>query len=297
MEDNIKEGINFVAIDFETATANAACQIGIAVVRQGIIVKEICHLIQPPANRYNKKTIAIHHITPDMTANAPTFAELWPLIRKYFHCQLIVCHNASFDITILNKEIARYDLEQYCPLAEVCTYELTGLNLEDACADYGITLDNHHNALSDAKACAQLFINYLTQDRNIYENAHTEYYKEKLETENSKYIDFDLHKKIRSDLLIPDTSKANPKNPFYNKKVVITGIFPYDRNGIAELLRKNGADINTSITKKTNIVLLGDEPGPKKVEKLQELLQEGCDIKIINSEEFERMIQNEEIDK
>ena len=295
-EDN-REGINFVAIDFETATTKAACQIGIAVVRQGLIVEEICHFIQPPANRYSKKTIEIHHITPDLTANAPTFAELWPQIRKYFHCQLIVCHNASFDFGILDKEFERYNLQSFKPLDVVCTYELTRMSLEKACAFYGIALDNHHNALSDAKACAQLFIEYLVSDKELYDeeyDAEEEYEIVKEYPIKGETITF--HEAIKSDLLKQDLSNANPNNPFYDKKVVITGIFQYDRNYIAEILKKNGADINTSISRKTNMVLVGDEPGPKKIEKIQELLLEGYDIKLITADELETLIETHQID-
>ena len=281
------ESINFVAIDFETATSKAACQVGIAVVRQGEIVEEICRFIQPPGNRYARQTIAVHNITPDMTENAPSFAELWPEIRKYFHCQLIVCHNASFDMNILEKEMDRYELENFVPMAIVDTYELTGYKLEEACADYGIEIENHHNALSDAKACARLFIAYLTTN---YIPKHIE--TNTIQSPKESYFsrDITIHQKIRGDLLVQDLSHADPSNPFYDKKVVITGIFPIERNELAAILKERGADINTTISKKTNIVLVGEDAGPKKLEKIQGLQEEGFRIQILTWKDLEPML-------
>lgn len=286
----MNEAINFVAIDFETATPTAACQIGIAVVRKGEIVEEVCRYIQPPDNKYRKKNIEIHHITPDMTKDAPTFAELWPEIRKYFHCQLIVCHNASFDMSILTKELYRYNLEWFKPMATVCTYELTGDKLDVACSDYGIEIDNHHNALSDAKACAKLFIAYLTSERKSTETISGEEEQNNIEEVRIDKSKSTYHESIRRDLLVPDLENANKESPFYNKKVVITGVFSIGRNDLAELLKKEGADINTAISRKTDFVFVGDDPGPSKMEKLYDLLSEGCDIKIITREMLDKSI-------
>ena len=285
----MNEAINFVAIDFETATPTAACQIGIVVVRKGEIIEEVCRYIQPPENKYNKKNITVHHITPDITKDAPTFDKLWPDIRKYFHCQLIVCHNASFDMSIVQKEIYRYNLEDFKPMSIVCTYELTGAKLDVACSDYGITIDNHHDALSDARACAELFIAYLLSERNsITCNNVEEEYSENRSSE--KVSNWTAHESIRKDLLRPDLENADKESPFYNKKVVITGIFSIDRNDLAELLKKMGADINTSISRKTDFVFVGNEPGPSKMQKLKALIDGGYDIKIITRDMLDEIL-------
>ena len=42
--------MNFVAIDFETATSFHPCSVGIVTVENGIIVDEFVTLIQPPRN-------------------------------------------------------------------------------------------------------------------------------------------------------------------------------------------------------------------------------------------------------
>lgn len=39
---------------------------------------------------------------------------------------------------------------------KICTYKIYGVNLATLCQEFNITL-NHHNALSDARACARLY--------------------------------------------------------------------------------------------------------------------------------------------
>ena len=68
---------DFVAIDFETATEKSPCQIGMAVVKDGVIIKTINRLIKPLNNIYNPYTISVHHITPEKTRNQPEFPEVW----------------------------------------------------------------------------------------------------------------------------------------------------------------------------------------------------------------------------
>ena len=86
----------------------------------------------------------------------------------------------------------------------------------------------------------------------------------------------------------------NKNNPFYNKKVVITGIFSMiSRNDLASLMQSLGADVNTSISKKTNYVITGMEPGPSKLEKIKKLQEEGYEIKILSEDSLFEIIKED----
>jgi len=88
---------SFIAVDFETATSSRMiCQIGITIVRNGIVEETISRLVQPPHNEYDRATIAIHHITPEKTALEKTFDKVWDEIGHYFVGVPIVAHNAAF---------------------------------------------------------------------------------------------------------------------------------------------------------------------------------------------------------
>ncbi|WP_317235712.1 BRCT domain-containing protein [Ornithobacterium rhinotracheale] len=89
--------------------------------------------------------------------------------------------------------------------------------------------------------------------------------------------------KIDSSFKVQNLDDADPDNYFYNKKVVITGTFLNfpDRNDLAKELQDRGAKITTSISSKTSCVILGENAGPSKLKKIEEL-----QIKVIDEEEL-----------
>jgi DNA polymerase III subunit epsilon len=163
--------LEFIAIDFETATyaGSSACAIGMVTMNQGIIVDEYYTLIQPPDNVYFHSNVQVHGITPNHTANAKTFPEVYNEIKKRLLDKKIVAHNESFDRGVLRKTLAYYEI--YEPDLNLqypweCTVKLYRkkkegkANLKACCERHDIVLD-HHNALSDSRACALLYWKHL----------------------------------------------------------------------------------------------------------------------------------------
>jgi DNA polymerase-3 subunit epsilon len=158
--------LTFTAIDFETATAYHPCSVGIVTVENGIIVDEFVTLIKPPNNLYSPFTIQVHGIHPRDTINAKSFAQVFPEIQKRLQNRILVAHNESFDRNVLAKSMALYNLN-YADLnigsrweCTVKIYKAKGLKptkLSDCCREMKIAL-NHHEALSDARACAKLYM-------------------------------------------------------------------------------------------------------------------------------------------
>ena len=104
--------------------------------------------------------------------------------------------------------------------------------------------------------------------------------------------DHKLNKKYRTKL---DEDEVTDKSTiFYNSKVVITGVFEtYSRNELGELIQKLGAKINQSISTQTNIVIVGESAGPRKMEKITELKDAGIDIRIIREQELLSILNRE----
>lgn len=78
------------------------------------------------------------------------------------------------------------------------------------------------------------------------------------------------NRKIDSELLKPRKDLEDTSHFFYGKKVVITGKYEQylSRNTMAKLLWEVGADIDTTVTKNTDIMIIGfSGVGPKKMEK------------------------------
>ena len=150
---------SFTAIDFETAQGarNSICQVGLVRVEGGIITDKLELLVQPPNNFYWDRFIDIHGISPTATANAPTFDKVWSKVEPFIKNQNVVAHNGfAFDFPVLNKTLEYYKIEvpEY---TGHCTYKIYREGLGSLCVKYEIDLD-HHNALSDALACAKLFM-------------------------------------------------------------------------------------------------------------------------------------------
>ncbi len=158
----------FTAIDFETATGyrNSICQVGLVRVENGIITQEINLLVQPPDNYYWNRFTDIHGIAARDTLNALTFDKIWHQIAHYIKDQNVVAHNGfGFDFPVLDKTLLHYGLT-IPNYTKFCTYKIYRSNLATLCEEHDIPL-NHHDALSDAKACAELWFRSLNEIKKI----------------------------------------------------------------------------------------------------------------------------------
>ena len=157
---------DFTAIDFETAHGKSwsVCQVGLVVVKNGEIVQEYESLIQPPDNYYYWTHVRVHGINKKKTLFSPSFDKVWTEIESFITNKNIVAHNAVFDVACLQDSLKYYNL----PVPDFrshCTLKIYKRNLAAVCEKYNIPL-NHHDALSDARACALLFLKHLKEGIN-----------------------------------------------------------------------------------------------------------------------------------
>lgn len=166
--------LNFTAIDFETGSGymNSVCQVGLVKVENGIIKDSFVELIKPPNNfiRYDW-TINCHGISPSDTANAPTFAESYPKWKHFVENQILVAHNVRFDYECLTTCLRDFcninmSFKTYCTM-RTWAGAFKSKSLAACCQGNNIELKNHHNALADAMACAELFILAVKSGRNL----------------------------------------------------------------------------------------------------------------------------------
>lgn len=150
--------MTFTAIDFETAQGYrwSICQVGLVRVVDGDVVSKIDMLVQPPDNYYWSQFTAIHGISSQKTRNAPRFNEIWHVLKPFIENQVVVAHNSRFDFGCLKATLEFYGIQQP-NFQGACTYILHRKSLKTLCCEHGIPL-NHHDALSDATACAELFM-------------------------------------------------------------------------------------------------------------------------------------------
>ena len=156
---------SFTAIDFETAQGYrwSICQVGLVRVENGVIKDQLSVLVQPPNNYYWNNFIDIHGITPQLTRRAPTFDKVWEQIAPFITNQTVVAHNGAFDFHCLKQTLEYYNMAVPAYNGN-CTYKIYGANLASLCRKYNIPL-NHHDALSDARACAELYKLHLNKSQ------------------------------------------------------------------------------------------------------------------------------------
>lgn len=156
--------MDFVAIDFETANnnPNSACQLAAVVVRGSHITDEHCWLIRPPSDYFSPRNIAVHGIRPSQVRNSPSMADVWTELQGILDGEVIIAHNARFDLGVLVHSLAAHDIA--CPLLEFTCTRLLARNTWPGREGYGLKplgewlgVDfRHHDALEDARCCAKI---------------------------------------------------------------------------------------------------------------------------------------------
>jgi DNA polymerase-3 subunit epsilon len=157
---------SFAAIDFETANEclSSVCSVGVVVVRNGIIEEKYYSLIQPEPNYYNYRNVMVHGINQEDTENERVFPYVWREIESIIEGLPLIAHNKRFDEGCLKSVFRTYcmDYPEYqflCTLSasrKVFGKELPNHKLSTVSRHCGFYLQNHHNALSDAEACAAI---------------------------------------------------------------------------------------------------------------------------------------------
>ncbi|WP_217180325.1 3'-5' exonuclease [Streptomyces sp. AC495_CC817] len=160
--------LDFTAIDFETANSSpaSACSVGLVRVRDGRVVATAGWLIRPPAghDEFQEWNVKIHGIRAHDVRDAATWIQQFDRLCAFAGADVLVAHNAGFDLNVLRR--ASEATGQSCPpYRSLCslqvarkTYDLDSYRLPVAAAAAGFAEFSHHDALADARACAQIVI-------------------------------------------------------------------------------------------------------------------------------------------
>ena len=156
--------MKFTAIDFETADyyRDSACSVALVRVEDGDVVDEVHRLIRPPRSGF--VFTMIHGIDWPMVRDEPGFSSVWEDVRALTDgVEFLAAHNATFDHGVLRacceaNGMAAPDLPWRCSVevARTC-WGIYPTKLNLVCAQLGIPLQ-HHDALSDARACARIMV-------------------------------------------------------------------------------------------------------------------------------------------
>ena len=166
--------IEFVVLDVEAIGGRDVpariIELGAYQVRQGKIIDEFQSLVDPgvPLPRF---IAALTGISDEMLKGAPEFAAIADAWLDFAGDAVLVAHNSTFDLGLLNQEIARVFPGCRMRNADLCTVKLARRLIRtldshnlDALADhFGIEMVARHRAASDARATAELFLRLLDE--------------------------------------------------------------------------------------------------------------------------------------
>lgn len=314
--------VDFITIDFEIANnhLNSACSLGMVFVENNKIIDEKYYLIQPPTLHFDEEFTKVHGLTANDVMNAKKFNEVWEDIKEYFNEIPIVAHNAQFDMSVLHACLTAYSLElpqfpYICSIpisSKACSGEKVGQSLKDRLTHFGIELDNHHNALADAIACAKLVINCVElkgkKSLQTYCKTHSSipvkmfselkpqiYFKNKRNNGNK------FKNRINLSEITPSVESYDEDHTLFGKNVVFTGdLQAIDRKTAMQKVVDLGGLVKSGVSGKTDYLvvghqdktLVGDSGLSTKEKKAYSLKEQGNDIKIIGEAEFLALIES-----
>ncbi|MBR5948642.1 MAG: 3'-5' exoribonuclease [Clostridia bacterium] len=310
--------MDFIAIDFETACYNtdSACSVGIAVV-DGLtltLTNTEYFLIKPPNMFFTRQNIDVHGITPDMVESEPEFPAIWERIKHYFDgSRMVIAHNAQFDMSVLHECLSAYGLP-FPEFRYICSIKISDYacnrsvpkSLDARAARFGVELNNHHNALEDAVACAEIVIRTIKASTLDTFDAFINWWCDdavKLFSElnpTKRLGGGSAFEKIDYKSITADEDNYK-ESVFTGKNVVLTGEFAcFSRKELSQILVNLGAIMKGGVTKQTDYLivgrqdkkLVGDDGMSSKEEKVVALRDKGIIIPVIYENELMRILSN-----
>jgi ATP-dependent DNA helicase DinG len=152
----------YIALDLETtglsADRDVIIEVGMVRFRDGEAVDEFATLINPERPIPSEVQL-LTHITNGDVLGKPRFGDVASMARRFAGQLPVVAHNAPFDLAFLRAQGVcneNQGLDTW-ELASILLPNLPGYSLAALTQYFGISLDHHHRALSDAHAAGQLF--------------------------------------------------------------------------------------------------------------------------------------------
>jgi DNA polymerase-3 subunit epsilon len=285
--------MEFVAIDVETANPDMAsiCQVGIAKYNNAELIDEWSTLINPE-DYFDPLNISIHGISEEAVSTAPKFPEVVTELIKFLSGTITVCHT-HFDRVSIKQALEKYSLPYiettWLDSARVArrTWQecaFSGYSLANVCMIIGHNFQ-HHDALEDAKASAQVLLKAIEITRLNIE---------------------DWLKRLEQPINLDNSSSGsaikrdgNPDADFYGEVLVFTGALEIPRREAADLAADIGCDVASGVTKKTTMLVVGDQDitrlaGKSKSSKhlkAEELIAKGQAIRILKESDFKELVR------
>lgn len=170
----------YVVFDIETtgfsADVDRIIEIGAVKVQNGEIVDRFSSFVNPQIP-IPFRIEALTGISDGMVMDAPAIEEVLSRFLAFCGDAAVVAHNAEFDTGFIINKAAKMGVE-WMPtildtvlLGQFLIPNLHNYKLDTLCKHFKVSLENHHRAVDDAGATAELFVKMLQMlaDRDIFD--------------------------------------------------------------------------------------------------------------------------------
>jgi DNA polymerase-3 subunit epsilon len=326
--------LDFTAIDFETANGfrGSPCAVGLVKVRGGRLVETATWLMRPPQGHdaFDPRNVAIHGITPEMVAGAPRFGDLFAEIGGFIGEDVLVAHNAAFDLGVIRSALEvsglpgpAYDYACTVVLSRR-TYDLPSHSLPFVAEAAGVPLVNHHDASEDAAACAGILVDIAqrhgaTDVAQLYDALHLALPRHPEFVPGRDALSSATAKALRGaasprrwtgwpeEGANPSANAgADPAHPLFGHRIVFTGTLGMSRAEAKSRAAARGAQPASSVTRATTLLVVGDgfvasdlRAGrgtgrvTSKARRALELRSAGYRVEVLSEGEFLQMLGGE----
>lgn len=163
--------VKFACLDTETTGLSPVgggkiCEIAVSVTQNGQIMERFSSLLNPQIPMH-PSVIAVHGITNEMVADAPSFVEVLPKLFGLLDGCVLVAHNAEFDLNFLRAEVQNCGLRlpEYPILYTLKLARKNGRfernNLGVVAKTLGICADGAHRAMADVLMTEKILYRFL----------------------------------------------------------------------------------------------------------------------------------------
>ncbi|CUX48213.1 PolC-type DNA polymerase III [Clostridium sp. C105KSO13] len=168
----------YIVFDLETtgfsAIKDKIIEIGAVKVVNGKIVDRFSTFVNP-RRPIPFEITKLTSITDEMVMGSPDIEVVLPEFLEFVGDGVLVAHNAGFDVGFIEQNCRYQDITPHfvyvdtVALARVLLPALSRYKLNTVAKALGISLENHHRAVDDAAATAEIFIKFvqMLKERNI----------------------------------------------------------------------------------------------------------------------------------
>ena len=157
----------FIIFDIETTGFSAKndkiIEIGAVKIKNREVIDRFSEFVYPKC-KIPYKITELTGISDEMVKNADPIEVVLPKFMEFIDGCAVVAHNAAFDTGFIKKNCSDLGLEfnstiiDTVPLARFLYPELKRVKLNLVAKHLGVSLENHHRAVDDAKATAEIFL-------------------------------------------------------------------------------------------------------------------------------------------